>query len=110
MRLLYGMVLSAFLIAPIYAQPTHYVEVINDAPSTIQRVEVRAGSNSAWETMDDATLLHGSESATLGLRDEGGCRRDFRITFVDRRVMTQRIDVCRYSGLRTRLYWQRAAP
>ena len=111
MRALYGIVWFAILAAGLHAEPRYYVELINDAPSSIQTVQVATAGSGHWETFQVGAPLHGGgESVTLELRGEGGCFRDFRIAFVDGRRMMQRFNICRYSAFRTFSYWRHAAP
>ena len=111
MRALYGVLWSVILAAGLHAEPRYYVEVINDAPSSIQAVQVAVAGSGRWETLQVGAPIHGGgDSVTLGLRNEGGCLRDFFVAFTDGRTMTQRFDICRYGGFRTLFYWQHAVP
>jgi len=74
MRALYGMILSGVLISGVHASPRYYVEMINDAPSSVQAVEVAVAGSERWESLEAALPLHGGgDAVTLQLRYEGGC-------------------------------------
>lgn len=111
MRALYGMVLFGVLVAGAHAQPRYYVEMINDAPSSIEAVRVAVAGSERWETLQVGAPVHGGgDAVTLGLSADGGCLRDFSIDFVDGRTMRQRFNICHYGAFRTLFYWRHATP
>lgn len=111
MRALYGIIVSGVLATAAHAEPRYYMEMINDAPSSVQVVEVAVAGSERWESLQVGAPLHGGgDAVTLGLPRGGGCLRDFRVAFVDGRVMRQRFNVCRYGAFRTLFYWRHAAP
>lgn len=53
--------------------------------------------------MVDHRSLPANSATTLALQHEGGCRRDFRVDFVDGRQMTVKgFDICRNRSLHLR--------
>jgi len=83
------------------AAPTFYVNVINDAlTSVVQIVSAESGSGH-WIRQDLGERPFPSGTAsTLGLPKSGSCRRDLRFEFIDGRTMTVRdFDICRTRSL-----------
>lgn len=80
--------------------PRHF-ELLNASYESAKSLAVSpAGRASFEEVLFDAPLRGGKTSTTVRLPD-GGCLRDFRVTFGDGRVLLYPdIDICRYRKLR----------
>jgi hypothetical protein len=109
MRALPGLVLFGGVVSMATAVPVHYVDVVNESTSSVAAVSATA-DGMRWERLAvDYRSLRASSATTLALPHEGGCRRDFRIDFVDGRRMTvSGFDICRNHGLHLRTALARA--
>lgn len=103
--------MRAFAFVLLAAMPivgrtqTHYVNIYNSARSSIVAFEAAPAGTGAFRpiALADRPIQGGGDSAMVAFRkQDGGCRRDFRTTFADGRVLLVRdYDVCRMSVFRT---------
>lgn len=94
------------LVIPVVGKTqTHYVNVYNSARSSIVAFEAAPAGTGAFRpiALADHSVQGGGDSAMIAFRkQDGGCLRDFRITFFDGRVLPVKdYDVCRMSVFRT---------
>jgi len=77
-----------------------YFDLVNASHDSVVSFAVAPAARDAFqEVAFDAPLRGGRTSTTVGLPN-GGCLRDFRITFGDGRVLLYTdIDTCRYQRL-----------
>lgn len=83
------------------AVPTFYVNVINDALTSVGQIASAESGSGHWipHSLEGRPFLSGT-ATTLGLAKSGNCRRDLRFDFVDGRTMTVRdFDICRTRSL-----------
>lgn len=103
--MIHRIVLCACLLLPALAgAQTRYLEVYNEAPSSLVALAVAPTGTQAFRdvAIGDRPLPGGGHAVTIGLDGKDGCRRDLRATFADGRSLLQRdFDVCRYRSYRT---------
>lgn len=95
---------ACVVLPDVAGAQTRYLEVYNDAPSSLVTLAVApAGSNAFRDVLiGDRPLQGGGNAVTIGLDGSDGCRRDLRATFADGRSLVQRgFDVCRYRSYHT---------
>ncbi len=110
MRALLGLVLFGGMVAVAAATPVYYVDVVNDAASSVAALSATVPDGSRWERLVvGGRALQANSATTLAVPHEGGCRRDFLVDFVDGRQMTVKgFDVCRNRSLHLRTALARA--
>jgi hypothetical protein len=92
------------LLPAVAGAQTRYLEVYNDAPSSLVTLAVAPAGTQAFRdvAIGDRPLIGGGNAVTVALDGKEGCRRDLRATFADGRTLVQRnFDVCRYRSYRT---------
>ena len=92
------------LLPAVAGAQTRYLEVYNDAPSSLVALAAAPAGTDAFRDLaiGDRPLVGGGNAVTVALDSKDGCRRDLRATFADGRSLLQRnFDVCRYRGYRT---------
>ncbi|MBT2118043.1 hypothetical protein KK141_15485 [Dyella sp. LX-66] len=102
--LLAGVSLACALLPTVAAAQTRYLEVYNDAPSSLVTLAVAPAGTEAFRAVPigDRPLIGGGNAVTVAIDGKEGCRRDLRATFADGRSLLQRnFDVCRYRSYRT---------
>ena len=110
MRALLGLLLFGGMASVATAVPVYYVDVVNDATSSVASFSVGMPDGSRWERLAvDSRSLQANSAATLALQHEGGCLRNFLVDFVDGRQMTVKgFDICRNRSLHLRTALARA--
>jgi hypothetical protein len=100
MRALLVLLLSGGVLSMAQAASVHYVDVVNDSASNVTAVTATM-DGMRWEPLAVGyRSLQANSVTTLAVQREGGCRRDFRVDFVDGRRMTvQGFDICRNRSL-----------
>lgn len=109
MRYLKAVFLSAFCARLASADVIHYLELVNDANSSLVAFSVAAAGSDDWAQFQfgDAPLQGGGASATLGLR-RNDCLVDLRSAFADGRVLTVRdFNLCRLRSFHPGVYLRR---
>jgi len=92
------------LLPAVAGAQTRYLEVYNEAPSSLVALAVAPAGSGAFHdvVIGDHPLAGGGNAVTIGLDGKDGCQRDLRATFADGRSLLQRnFDVCRYRSFRT---------
>lgn len=100
MRALLVLLLSGGVLSLAQAASVHYVDVVNDSASNVTAMSATM-DGMRWEPLAVGyRSLQANSVTTLAVQHEGGCRRDFRVDFVDGRRMTvQGFDICRNRSL-----------
>lgn len=100
-----GLLLFACAMLPAAAgAQTHYLEVYNDAPSSLVALAVAPAGTEVFRevALGDRPLQGGGNAVTVELDGKEGCRRDLRATFADgRSTLSRGFDVCRYRSYHT---------
>lgn len=105
--------ITALLIAVsgnAFADPVHYIELVNTAPTSITAFAVAApGSDDYREIGLGGKPVHGGgDSTTIAIADGEGCLRDFRTQFGDGRVLVQKsFNICKLRSYHTGQYLRR---
>jgi len=105
------MVLIAAVPAIADAQ-SYYLDIYNTAPSSLVELAAAPAGSTAFQAIPLAAQpVHGGgDSVTVAFdKNDGGCVRDLRLTFADRRVLEQRnFNVCKFRSYHTGRYWRSA--
>ncbi|GAA0686306.1 hypothetical protein ISN75_15155 [Dyella marensis] len=99
-----AVLLACVSLPAVAAAQTRYLEVYNDAPSSLVALAVAPAGTEAFRAVPigDRPLIGGGNAVTVAIDGQEGCRRDLRATFADGRSLLQRnFDVCRYRSYRT---------
>lgn len=82
-------------------QAKRHFKLVNATFDSVTALALAPAGSDAFDSIDLGDPLQGGLTSVIFDVPDGGCLRDFRVTFRDRRsLLLPRIDVCRSDGLR----------
>lgn len=105
MRPMRTAVLATLLVATTHVQaerpPVRYFDLVNASHESVTSLAVAPAGSEAFRVVELGSPLRGGLTSTTVNIGDGGCLRDFRLVFGERRTLVYPgIDVCRYRRLR----------